>query len=75
LWYEGGDSFLFLFDGLFVLMMLGDTSGGHDLLTGNLLLLFADGTEFEPCEAAGYGPSLTLPDCYKIMCQKKQLQR
>jgi hypothetical protein len=72
LWYECGDSFLFLIDeGLLVLVALGDTSGGDDLLTGNLLLLVADGTEFEPSEAAGYRPSLTLPDCYKIICQKK----
>jgi hypothetical protein len=61
--YEGGDSFLFLMDeGLFVLVTLGDTSGGDDLLTGNLLLLVDDGTEFEPSEAAGYRPSLALPD-------------
>jgi len=61
--YEGGDSFLFLMDeGLFVLVTLGDTSGGDDLLTGNLLLLVADGTEFEPSEAAGYRPPLALPD-------------
>jgi len=38
---------------------LGDTSGGDDLLTviGNLILLVAEGTEFEPSEAAGYRPS------------------
>jgi hypothetical protein len=54
---------LFLMDeGLYVLVTLGDTSGGDDLLTGNLLLLVADGTEFEPSEAAGYRPSLALPD-------------
>jgi len=72
LWYEGGDDFLFLInEELLVLVTLGDTSGGDELLTGNLLLLVADGTEFEPSEAAGYRPSLTLPDYYKIMCKKK----
>jgi len=63
---------LFLIDeGLLVLVALGDTSDGDDLFTGNLLLLVADGTEFEPSEAAGYRPSLTLPDYYKIMCKKE----
>jgi hypothetical protein len=51
-------------EGLIVLVTLGDISGGDDLftVTGNLILLVAEGTEFEPSEAAGYRPSLTLPD-------------
>jgi hypothetical protein len=59
---EGGESFLFLMDeGLCLLVTLGDTSGGGDLLVGNLLFLDADCTELEPKEAAGYRPSLALP--------------
>lgn len=57
---------------LFVLVTLGDTSGGDDRLAGNRLFLVADGTEFEPREGAGYRPSLTLPVYYKIMYQKSK---
>nr|ACN27609.1 unknown [Zea mays] len=48
-------------EGLFVLVTLVDTSGEDDLLTDNMLFLVAEGTEFEPSEAAGYRPSLALP--------------
>jgi len=49
-------------EGLIVLVTLGDTSGRDDLLTGNLILLVAEGTKFEPSEVAGYHPSLAPPD-------------
>jgi hypothetical protein len=49
-------------EGLFVMVTLVDTSGGDDLLTDNMLFLVAEGTEFEPSEAARYRPSLALPE-------------